>query len=135
MADVASKTDTPRKIVLIIEDDKSMLEILAFKIKEAGFEVLEAEDGQKGLDLALREQPDLILLDLLLPKLSGLDLLKKLRKDPKSQDVPVLILTNLSENSAIYKSVALNANAYYIKSNSSLEHITNEVTAKLHASK
>jgi DNA-binding response OmpR family regulator len=119
------------KVVLVIEDDTSMLDVLAYKITEAGFEVLKAQNGQEGLELALREQPDLILLDLLLPKLSGLNLLEALRKDKKGKQIPVVVLTNLTENSAIYKSVALNSAAYYIKSNSSLEHIATEVKNKL----
>jgi DNA-binding response OmpR family regulator len=119
------------KVVLVIEDDTSMLDVLAYKITEAGFEVLKAQNGQEGLELALREQPDLILLDLLLPKLSGLNLLEALRKDKKGKQIPVFVLTNLTENSAIYKSVALNSAAYYIKSNSSLEHIATEVKNKL----
>lgn len=120
-----------KKVVLVIEDDTSMLNILAYKIETEGFQVLTAQDGQTGLEIALRTGPDLILLDLLLPKLSGLNLLDKLRKDKKGQHIPVFILTNLSENEAIYKSVALNSAAYFIKSNSSLEHIAAEVKNKL----
>ena len=127
----AKPNNTTPKKVLIIEDDTSMLHILAFKISQEGFKVLEAQDGKSGLDLAISEQPDLILLDLLLPKLDGLNLLEALRKNEKSKQVPVFILTNLSENDTIYKSVALKADAYFIKSDSSLEHIAAEVKNKL----
>lgn len=123
------------KRVLIIEDDPSLLDILAFKISSEGFEVLKAHDGQEGLDIALRELPDLILLDLLLPKRPGLNMLEDLRKDEKSKQIPVIVLTNLSENSTIYKSIALNSSAYFIKSNSSLEVIANEVKNKLSPAK
>jgi two-component system alkaline phosphatase synthesis response regulator PhoP len=119
------------KVVLVIEDDTSMLNVLSYKISDAGFQVLRARDGQEGLEMALREHPDLILLDLLLPKLSGLNLLDDLRKDKKGKKIPVFILTNLTENDTIYKSVALNTAAYFIKSNSSLEHIATEVKNKL----
>jgi len=119
------------KKVLIVEDDTSMLTILSDKIGSLGYEVLKAQDGQQGLQRALSESPDLILLDLLLPKLSGLDLLNALRQDERGKQVPVMILTNLNENSAIYKSVALNSAAYFIKSDSSLDFIANEVTKKL----
>ena len=119
------------KKVLIIEDDASMLAILADRIAGLGCTVLKAEDGQQGLQRALSEQPDLILLDLLLPKLSGLDLLNALRQDARGGQIPVMILTNLNENSAIYKSVALNSAAYFIKSDSSLEFIASEVSKKL----
>ena len=122
---------TNQKKVLIVEDDASMLKILSDKISSLGYEVLKAEDGQQGLQRALNEAPDLVLLDLLLPKLSGLDLLNALRQDERGKDTPIMILTNLNENSAIYKSVALNSAAYFIKSDSSLEFIANEVTKKL----
>jgi DNA-binding response OmpR family regulator len=125
-----SNNKIPKK-VLIIEDDTSMLHILAYKISEEGFQVLEAQDGKSGLELAISEEPNLILLDLLLPKLDGLHLLEALRKNEKSKQIPVFILTNLSENDTIYKSVALKADAYFIKSDSSLEHIAAEVKNKL----
>ncbi len=129
MQDQASNTNA--KKVLLVEDDAAMLDILAEKITEAGFQVLKAQDGQQGLERALNEQPDLILLDLLLPKLSGLDLLNALRHDNRGKQMQVIILTNLNENSAIYKSVALNTAAYFIKSDSSMEHIVEEVKHKL----
>jgi two-component system alkaline phosphatase synthesis response regulator PhoP len=119
------------KVVLVIEDDTSLLNVLAYKISEEGFQVLKAENGQAGLEMALREHPDLILLDLLLPKLSGLNLLDNLRKDKKGKKIPVFILSNLTENDTIYKSITLNTAAYFIKSNSSLEHIATEVKNKL----
>lgn len=117
--------------VLIVEDDASMRNILSEKISGEGFKVSQAGDGQQGLELALAEHPDLILLDLLLPKLSGLDLLEGLRKDEEGRKIPVFVLTNLSENSIIYKSLALDAFAYFIKSNSTLDHIAGEIKHKL----
>lgn len=133
MADIDQKQAGQKmaKQVLIVEDDTSMLHILSYKITAEGFKVLEAKDGDEGLSIALREYPDLILLDLLLPKRSGLDMLEKLREDEKGKKIPVFILTNLSANNTIYKSVALNTDAYFIKSNSSLEHIASEVKNKL----
>lgn len=133
MADTQGKDQAKKtaKVVLVIEDDTSLLNVLAYKISDEGFQVLKAQDGKSGLDMALREHPDLILLDLLLPKLSGLTLLDDLRKDEKGKKIPVFILTNLTENDTIYKSVALNSAAYFIKSNSSLEHIADEVKNRL----
>lgn len=119
------------KKVLVIEDDASLLDILTIKISSDGFQVLKAQDGKAGLDLALKELPDLIVLDLILPKLTGLALLEMLRKDPRGKSIPVFVLTNLSETSTIYQSVALHTDAYIIKSNSSLDHIAGEIKAKL----
>ncbi len=119
------------KTVLVVEDDKAILDILVYKIEEQGYKVLEAIDGENGLDIALNQHPNLILLDLLLPEMSGLDMLGKLRKDKWGKHVPVFVLTNLRENEMIYKSVALKAEAYFIKSDSSLARIATEVKNKL----
>ena len=124
-------TDKMGMTVLIVEDDASMLAILASRIADEGYTVLKAQDGQQGLTRAMNEHPDLILLDLLLPKLSGLELLNALRADERGKQIPAIILTNLNENDAIYKSVALRSTAYFIKSDSSLDHIAAEVRAKL----
>ena len=117
--------------ILIVEDDPSMIKILATTLTKEGYEVLQAQDGKEGLDLALSSQPDLLLLDLLLPTMSGLDILRSLRKDERGAAIPVMILTNLDENDEIYKTVANTTSAYIIKSNSSLEFITSEVKRQL----
>lgn len=108
-----------------------MLNVLAEKISEDGFRVLKAENGVDGLAIALKEHPDLILLDLLLPEMSGLNMLEKLRADKWGRLVPVFVLTNLSENRIIYESVALQTAGYFIKSYWTLEDIANEIKNKL----
>jgi len=120
------------KRVLVVEDDASMRDILASRISEEGFQVLTAQDVKQGLQLALNESPDLILLDLLLPQKPGFTMLDDLRKDEKTKHIPVFILSNLGENNTIYKSVALKADAFFIKSDNSLEHISNEIKNKLY---
>ena len=123
------------KKVLVIEDDTAMLDILSTKLGMAGLKVIKAQDGEEGLRLAQTELPDIILLDLVLPKMSGLDMLDALRNGEQGKSIPVFILTNLNENSSIYKSVALHTEAYFIKSNDSLEHIVTEVKNKLQPAK
>lgn len=124
------------KTVLIIEDEKPMLNVLEEKISEGGFKVLKAENGKDGLDIALKEHPDLILLDLLLPEMSGLNMLEKLRASSSwGQQVPVFVLTNLSENRIIYESVALQTAGYFIKSYWTLEDIATEIKNKLSKAK
>ena len=113
--------------ILIVEDDPAMIKILAATLAKEGYEVLQAKDGKEGLDLALSSQPDLMLLDLLLPTMSGLDILRALQKDKQGAAIPVMVLTNLDENDEIYKTVATATSAYIIKSNSSLEFIIGEV--------
>ncbi len=84
-----------QKTVLIIEDDKSLSHALA-DILCPKFSILEAESGEKGVELALSKHPNLILLDLLLPKMDGMTAFKEIRKDPWGKDVPVIILTNVN---------------------------------------
>lgn len=119
------------KKVLIVEDDPAMLAILAERIAQEGFAVLQAQDGQQGLSIALREVPDLILLDLLMPKVSGTDMLSQLRKDSRGARVPVIILSNLNENDAASKTAQLKATSYIVKSNTSLAAIVGEVKKML----
>lgn len=83
--------------VLIIEDEEPMRHVLADTLGQEGLRVLEASDGKKGLSSALLNHPDLILLDIIMPQMSGMTVLKELRKDSWGQDVPVLILTNLND--------------------------------------
>lgn len=128
-----AKQQTTDKTVLVVEDDEAMLNILASSIADAGFQVLKAADGAQGLDLALQHHPDLIVLDLLLPKLPGLDLLDELRADPQGRRTPVIILSNLTENDAVYRSVTLNSSAYFLKSDTPLEQIVAEVKARINA--
>ena len=85
-----------RKKILIIEDDRAILTALKFKLDCDGLKVFTAEDGKKGLEIALKEHPDLILLDIVMPVMDGLTMMKKLRKDKWGKNVDVVILTNLS---------------------------------------
>lgn len=121
------------KKVLIIEDDPSISKILGYKISNLGFQVLHAKEGQAGFELAQRELPDLILLDLLIPKLHGMSVLEKIRQNERTQDIPVFILTNISSSGAIKNSVQLHADAYFIKSDSSLDRLAEQVKRKLEA--
>ncbi len=104
-----------------------MLRILSATLQKEGFTVRTSQDGKQGLDAALLEMPDLILLDLLLPTMPGTEVLKALRADKRGATVPVMIVTNLDENDTIYKSVAKASSTYIIKSNSSLAYIVQEV--------
>lgn len=84
------------KTVLIIEDDSVLLWALVKTLTKEGFVVHKATDGEAGLELAIREHPDLILLDIIMPKMDGITVLKKLRADRWGKKVPVIVLTNLS---------------------------------------
>src|SRR3989338_654249 len=86
----------PNKKVLIVEDDPSMLLILSKTLAKEGFDVLKAENGQIGLNTALREHPDLIFLDVLMPVMDGMTTMKKLREDAWGATVPIVLLTNVN---------------------------------------
>ena len=108
--------DNIKKIkILLIEDDVFLSNIYSKKFESEGFEMLIALDGEKGLKLALSKEPDLILLDLLLPGLNGFEVLKALRKDERAKKIPVILLTNLSQKEDIEKGLALKADDYLIK--------------------
>jgi DNA-binding response OmpR family regulator len=115
------------KKILVIEDDTSMLNVLTDKLSEQGFRVIRARDGQKGLALALEKNPDLVLLDLRLPKLSGKELLEIMRKNKRGKNIPVIILTNDASPESIKDTLRKAAPAYFIKSETSLTTIVEAV--------
>ncbi|MFW5888566.1 MAG: response regulator transcription factor [Patescibacteria group bacterium] len=101
--------------VLIIEDDNFLLSMYATKFEKENFEVFSAEDGEKGLRKAIENSPDIILLDIILPKMDGFEVLKKLKSQKKTKNIPVLLLTNLSQQDDSKKGLSLGADDYLIK--------------------
>ena len=83
--------------ILLIEDEHSQIEVLRYNLNQQGYSVLVAMDGETGLTMALEEQPDLILLDWMLPNLSGIDVCRKLRRHTETRNVPIILLTARSE--------------------------------------
>jgi len=116
-----------KKRILICEDEPDMRGLLQSMIESADYEVITAEDGQKGLDLAIKERPDMILLDLVMPKLSGFEVLEKLRYDPVTQEIPVIILSNLGQEKEVNKGKALGAVDYLIKADVHLTEILDKI--------
>lgn len=101
--------------VLIVEDDKDILNLVAWHLKAADYEVLKAEDGISGLDMALREKPDLIVLDLMLPGMDGLDVCKTLKRDKQAGATPIIILTARGEEADRIVGLELGADDYVVK--------------------
>lgn len=120
-----------KNILLIIEDEKSLLDALKDKFKLEGFEVLTAENGEQGLTEAVKKEPDIILLDILMPKMDGLTMLKKLRDDGWAKGTPVIILTNVNDLNQIAKAVENLAQAYLIKADWKIEDVVKLVKEKL----
>src|SRR5579859_704360 len=100
--------------ILLIEDDQSLLVLYEEKFRLEGFTFLAATDGETGLKSALQNHPDVILLDILLPKMNGLDMLTELRKNPWGAKVPVILLTNLDTTDEILKNVTETQPSYYL---------------------
>ncbi len=109
-------TQSDKKTILLIEDDPFLVGMYKEKLIIEGFNVLVAEDGLQGLNLATSEKVDLVLLDILIPKLSGIDLLARLREDEKGKDIPVIALTNLSGSKDEEKMRSYKIKEYLVKS-------------------
>lgn len=101
--------------ILLIEDDPFLLNMYATKFELENFEVVVADDGDKGAKLAIKESPDIILLDIILPKKDGFEVLEIIKADEKARKIPVVLLTNLSQKSEIEKGMAMGANDFLIK--------------------
>ena len=120
-----------KKRVLIVEDDKALRMVLSDKLKKGNFDVLDAEDGKEGLEIAFKELPDIILLDIIMPKMNGVEMLRLLREATWGKTVPVLFLTNDNEPERMMQALRINANDYLIKSDWALGDIVNKVKQTL----
>lgn len=119
------------KKILIIEDVDYLQKAMEMSLKDAGYETLAASDGKAGLNTALSEHPDLILLDIMLPKMNGIEVLRKLRKDRWGKKVPVIILTNQSSEEKLIEASKLNVSDYYVKSDWDVGELPDLVEDKL----
>jgi len=109
--------DSNKSKVLMIEDDPVLQRMYISKLTEGGYEVDLARDGAEGLHKALNTDPDLVLLDLMLPKVDGLQILAEMRKNPKTRKTPVIVLSNLAQADDATKALQLGADDYVVKLN------------------
>ena len=119
------------KKILFIEDESALQKTLGEILKQEGYDVIPALNGEVGLRLAKDEKPDLILLDLILPKIHGIDLLKKLKEDEETKEIPVIILSNLEGMKDVNGAVQLGATTYLVKTQYTLEEVTEKVKKAL----
>jgi len=119
------------KKILFIEDEAAIQKTLGESLRNKDYEVQSALDGEIGLRLAKSGKPDLILLDIILPKKNGLEVLAELREDEKTKDIPVIILTNLENVGEVEKAIELGATTYLIKANYSLDEVIEKVRKEL----
>lgn len=116
-----------QKKIMIVEDDAFVMDIYKLKLTQDGYDVMLAADGSEAVEKLKSAKPNLILLDIQMPKMSGLEVLEKIKKDDNLKNIPVILLTNLSQKAEITKGLELGANDYLIKS-----HFTpSEVLSKI----
>lgn len=119
------------KKVLIAEDEASLLNVLVDSFTIEGFTVLSAANGEEALSLVLKEHPDMILLDIQMPVMDGLEMLEKLRQDEWGKSAEVILLTNFSDAGKVAEAAEKGAYDYLVKSDWKIEEIVEKVKNKL----
>lgn len=104
-----------KKKILIIEDDRFLRELIARKLANEGFDVHEAIDGESGVKKVKELKPDIILLDLILPGIDGFEVLSRIKEDPSTETIPVIILSNLGQREDIERGLKLGASDFLVK--------------------
>lgn len=124
-------TDNTEKKILIIEDDEHISKIYDIKLKAEGMNVVIARDGEEGIQKIVSEDPALILLDLMIPKKDGFEVLAEVKKMPNRKNVPVIILSNLGQQSDVDRVMALGAVDYLVKANLSFGEVVGKIREHL----
>lgn len=121
------------KKILVVEDDADLRNILVDGLRLSNYQIFQAEDGQQAVEFILDSKPDLILLDLLLPKLDGFKVLERLRQYPDKSiaQTKVIVLSNLWSDKDILRAQALKVDEYYVKANTNVGDVFNKVKAIL----
>ncbi len=113
--------------VMIVEDDDSLREIYSIRLTAEGYAVISARDGEEALAVAVKERPDLIISDVMMPKISGFDMLDILRSTPETQNIKVIMMTALSSDDQRVRGENLGADRYLVKSQVGIEDVINVV--------
>src|SRR5688572_12699410 len=122
---------TAQKTVLLVEDDRFLRRAAEATLRQSGFTVVTAADGEEALRQAGAARPDIVLLDLIMPKLQGFEVLRRLKDDPATATIPVIVLSNLGQENDVKQAMELGATAYFIKSNLSLQELVEQVRGTL----
>jgi DNA-binding response OmpR family regulator len=113
--------------IMLVEDDRSLSEIYAIRLQAEGYQVVSAGDGEEALAMAVRERPDLIISDVMMPRISGFDMLDILRSTPETKNIKVIVMTALSSDEQRKRGEALGADRYLVKSQVGIEDVVNAV--------
>ena len=117
--------------ILIIEDEEALSSVLKEKFEAEGYFVSTAKNGEEGLSLIDKAMPDIVLLDLILPKINGFQVLEALKSDPDKKAIPVVVLSNLGEDDNIKRAILLGAADYFVKSQHPIKEIVEKVKFQL----
>jgi len=115
------------KKILFIEDESALQKTLGEALRQEGHEVISALDGETGLRLAKSEKPDLVLLDLVLPRIHGFEVLKELKEGEETKTMPIIVLTNLEGIGDVDKALELGATTYLVKTQYSLDEVLEKI--------
>lgn len=111
-----NRENQKNKKIMVVEDDPFVMDIYCTKLNQDGYEILRAENGAEAVKKLEEETPDLVLLDIIMPYVDGLQVLRKIKADEKLKNIPVILLTNLSQKEDINEGLGLGADDYLIKS-------------------
>lgn len=117
--------------ILFVEDEPALQKALGDFLRGAGHEVLAALDGEQGLAMITRQHPDLVLLDLILPRLHGLAVLEKIKADRSLASIPIIVLTNVESSDMVERAIELGAKAYLVKADYRLEDVLEKIRGVL----
>src|SRR3954470_12164457 len=109
--------------IMLVEDDNNLREIYEARLLAEGYEIISAQDGEEALALAVKEKPDLIISDVMMPKISGFDMLDILRSTPETKNTKVIMMTALSQTDDKHRAERLGADRYLVKSQVTLEDV------------
>ncbi len=113
--------------IMLVEDDNNLREIYSIRLTAEGYTIVSAGDGEEALAVAVRERPDLVISDVMMPKISGFDMLDILRSTPETKDIKVIMMTALSSEDQRLRGESLGADRYLVKSQVGIEDVVNVV--------
>ncbi len=118
-----SKESNAAKSILVVEDDQFLRDLIVKKLEEEGLNIIQAVDGEEGLQFIKENKPALVLLDLILPGIDGFEVLKQAKSDPETKDIPIIILSNLGQKDDIERGLELGARDFMVKAHFTPEEI------------
>ena len=119
------------KKILFIEDEEALQKTFGDVLKKEDYKVINALNGEIGIRMAKTENPDLILLDIMLPGIDGFEVLRELKSNPNTKNIPVIILTNLEKPNDVEKALSLGATTFLVKTNYGLEDLVEKIKKNL----